>query len=157
MVEGCVFPPDQADFLAGQYFDIRLEVHAPVNGSEAAHDGVPDEAFTFAIAGPDGKSAPVTEFFGIAEAPIEKWNFTWFEDLFARDAKTPSVVNVAAKAYRRVYLSTPGLYTATLTYYGGETTVATWEVKDLETERKAKNVLFFIGDGKFRFPELLCF
>jgi len=31
---GCVFPPDQADFLAGQYFDIRVEVHAPVNGSE---------------------------------------------------------------------------------------------------------------------------
>lgn len=25
---------DRADFLAGQYFDIRVEVHAPVNGSE---------------------------------------------------------------------------------------------------------------------------
>ena len=24
----------RADFLAGQYFDIRVEVHAPVNGSE---------------------------------------------------------------------------------------------------------------------------
>jgi hypothetical protein len=23
---GCIFPPDQADFLAGVYFDIRLEV-----------------------------------------------------------------------------------------------------------------------------------
>lgn len=23
---GCVLPPDQTDFLAGQYFDIRLEV-----------------------------------------------------------------------------------------------------------------------------------
>ena len=65
--------------------------------------------------------------------------------MFAQDARTPSIVNVAAKAYRRVYLATPGIYTATLTYYGNETTVATWEVRDLETERKAKNVLFFIG------------
>ncbi len=32
---GCILPPDAQDFLAGQYFDIRLEIHAPVNGSEA--------------------------------------------------------------------------------------------------------------------------
>ena len=36
---GCVFPPDQAEFLAGAYFDIRLEVHAPVNGTEAFNNG----------------------------------------------------------------------------------------------------------------------
>lgn len=36
---GCVFPPDQADFLPGALFDIRLEVHAPVNGSEAFNNG----------------------------------------------------------------------------------------------------------------------
>lgn len=32
---GCILPPDAQDFLAGQYFDIRVEIHAPVNGSEA--------------------------------------------------------------------------------------------------------------------------
>lgn len=37
---GCVFPPDQTDFLAGQYFDIRVEVHAPVNGSEGESKSV---------------------------------------------------------------------------------------------------------------------
>lgn len=31
---GCIIPPDAQDFLAGQYFDIRIEIHAPVNGSE---------------------------------------------------------------------------------------------------------------------------
>jgi hypothetical protein len=36
---GCVFPPDQADFLPGVLFDIRLEVHAPANGSEAFNNG----------------------------------------------------------------------------------------------------------------------
>jgi hypothetical protein len=74
-----VFPPDQAEFLAGQYFDIRLEVHAPVNGSEAAHGGKPDEAFTFSIAGPDGKSVPATQYFKVVEPKLEKWNFTWYE------------------------------------------------------------------------------
>lgn len=129
--------------MAGVKFDIRLEVcllpgsrnlsligfircfqvHAPVNGSEAYNNGVPDENFTFTIS-KDGYSAPVTEFLQIAEAPIEKWNFTYFEDLFARDAKAPTPVNVAAKAYRTVELYEPGDYTATLTYYNGQTTVA---------------------------------
>jgi len=36
---GCIFPPDQADFLPGAYFDVRLEVHAPVNGTEAFNGG----------------------------------------------------------------------------------------------------------------------
>ncbi|KAF2254323.1 alkaline phosphatase-like protein [Trematosphaeria pertusa] len=137
---------DRADFLAGQYFDIRLEVHAPQNGSEAI--GLPlDEAFTFTIAKGDGEAKPVTEFFGIEEAELEKWNFTWYEDLFARDAKKPSVVDVAAKAYRRLALYEPGEYTATLHYNNGSATTANWFVRDLAEERKAKNIILFIGDG----------
>lgn len=46
---GCIFPPDQTDFLAGQLFDVRLEVHAPVNGTEAYNNGVPDKAFSLCI------------------------------------------------------------------------------------------------------------
>jgi hypothetical protein len=41
---GCILPPDAQDFLAGQYFDIRVEIHAPVNGSEAT-DGMQRPAF----------------------------------------------------------------------------------------------------------------
>lgn len=68
----------RADFLAGQYFDIRLEVHQPVNGSEAI--GLPlDEKFTFTVA-KKGKSAkPVGEYFKLEEPKLEKWNFTWYE------------------------------------------------------------------------------
>ena len=68
-------------------------------------------------------------------------------DLFARDADAPSLVNVAAKAYRRVALYEPGEYVATLSYYDGSTTTANWLVRDLVSERKAKNILLFIGDG----------
>ena len=39
---GCVLPPDLAEFLPGQYLDIRLEVHAPVNGSQATGNQQPD-------------------------------------------------------------------------------------------------------------------
>ncbi|KAI8937675.1 hypothetical protein NX059_005377 [Plenodomus lindquistii] len=143
---GCVFPPDQADFLAGQYFDIRLEVHQPVNGSEAI--GLPlDEKFTFTVGKKGATAKPVTEYFSLQEPKLEKWNFTYFEDLFARDAKKPSLVNVASKAYRRIALYEPGEYTATLTYNNGTKTEATWLVRDLAEERKAKNIIFFIGDG----------
>ncbi|ORY05292.1 alkaline phosphatase-like protein [Clohesyomyces aquaticus] len=143
---GCVFPPDQTDFLAGQYFDIRLEVHAPINGSEA-NGKQPDEKFTFTIAKEKGKAEPATTYFSIAEPKLERWNFSWYEDLFAKEAGKPSIVNVTSKAYRRVALYEPGEYTATLTYNNGSTTKASWLVRDLQEVRKAKNIIMFIGDG----------
>ncbi|PVI06567.1 alkaline phosphatase-like protein [Periconia macrospinosa] len=143
---GCVFPPDQADFLAGQFFDIRLEVHAPKNGTEAI--GLPpDEKFTFTLAKGDEAPKPVTEYFAIQDSKLENWTFSWYEDLFARDAKKPTVVDVRAKAYRRLALYEPGEYTATLNYNNGSSTKATWLVRDLAEERKTKNVVLFIGDG----------
>ena len=144
---GCVLPPDQADFLPGQYFDLRVEVHAPLNGSEAFTDGVPDEKFSVTIAkkGDDGKPKDVTEFFGIEEPELEKWDFGWYEDLFAEDAGDETRVNVASKAYRKLALKEPGEYEVTLSYYDGETTVANWLVRDIESKKKAKNIIFFIG------------
>ncbi|KAF2461371.1 alkaline phosphatase [Lineolata rhizophorae] len=143
---GCLFPPDQADFLAGQYFDIRLEVHQPVNGSEAT-DLPLDEDFTFTVAKAGSAAVSGAEFFGIEEPELETWDFNWYEDLFAEDDDTPTLVNVASKAYRRVALYEPGEYVATLSYNNGSKTIANWLVRDMETTRKAKNVILFIGDG----------
>ncbi|KAL4865053.1 hypothetical protein BDV12DRAFT_156162 [Aspergillus spectabilis] len=143
---GCVFPPDQADFLPGQHFDIRLEVHSPVNGSEA-RDGVPDPNFKFTIGKKGQAGVSVTEYFDIEEAELENWQFSWYEDLFAQDAETPSVVNVTSKAYRHLALYEPGEYEAILTYYGEEQTVANWLVRDVPKKRRAKNVVLFVGDG----------
>lgn len=67
--------------------------------------------------------------------------------MFARDAKKPTIVDVRAKAYRRLALYEPGEYTATLTYNNGSTTSAKWYVRDLAEQRKAKNIILFIGDG----------
>lgn len=142
---GCVLPPDQQDFLPGQYFDLRLEVHAPVNGSEAYNNGVPDEEFSVTIAKEGSEAKSITDFFAVEEPVVETWSFKWYEDLYAEDTKTPSVVNVASKIYRRLALYEPGTYTVTLTYYDGKTTTAEWLVRPLATSKKAKNVILFIG------------
>ncbi|KAI1199275.1 alkaline phosphatase [Nemania serpens] len=144
---GCLLPPDQTDFLPGQYFDLRVEVHAPVNGSEAFNHGRPDEKFSVTITKQGGRKKSIAEFFRVREPKLEKWNFEWFEDLFAEDAGKPSVVNVAAKAYRRLAIYEPGTYNVELKYYGGQTTHAEWVVRPLATKKKAKNVILFIGDG----------
>ena len=126
-----------------------MEVHAPVNGTEARNgtSSIPDEKFTFTISKDGGAATPVTQYFELDEPEIETWDFSWYEDLFAFDAKTPSAVNVASKAWRRVALYEPGEYTATLTYNNGTTTKANWLVRDIEQVRKTKNILLFIGDG----------
>ncbi|KAI1173465.1 alkaline phosphatase H [Nemania sp. FL0916] len=144
---GCVLPPDQSDFLPGQYFDLRVEVHAPVNGSEAFNGGKPDEHFSVTISKDGRRRQDITDFFRIKEPKLETWQFSWYEDLFAEDADTPSVVNVASKAYRRLALYEPGTYVVELNYYGRQTTRAEWVVRPLATRKRAKNVILFIGDG----------
>jgi hypothetical protein len=119
-------------------------VHAPVNGSEA-NGGVPDPNFTFTVAKVNGDAQPASTFFKISEPSLERWNFTWYEDLFAQDAHSPSVVRVTSKVYRRVALYEPGEYVATLTYYNGTKTVANWLVRPLQQQKKAKNIILFIG------------
>lgn len=119
-------------------------MHAPVNGSEA-NGGIPDPNFSFSIAKAGGSAQSAATYFKVAEPALEKWNFTWYEDLFAQDAKRPSLVQVTSKAYRRVALYEPGEYVATLTYYNGTKTVANWIVRPLQQEKKAKNVILFIG------------
>lgn len=94
-----------------------------------------------------GNPTNASTYFNVAEPKLERWNFTWFEDYFARDENKPSLVSVASKAYRRVVLYEPGEYQAVLDYYNGTQTTATWTVRPLAEQKKAKNVIMFIGDG----------
>ena len=73
-----MFPPDQQDFLAGQYFDIRVEVHAPINGSEKTN-GIPDVNFSLTIGKKGVKAQNASAFLDVAEPKIETWDFSWFE------------------------------------------------------------------------------
>jgi alkaline phosphatase len=78
---------------------------------------------------------------------VQKYNFTYYEDLFAQKAGAKTPVNVLAKSYRNVQLHKPGQYTVTFTYNDGQTTVAKWDVLPLSEKPKAKNAIVFIGDG----------
>lgn len=101
---GCVFPPDQVDHLAGQYFDIRVEVHAPQNGSEATAIKTPDPNFQLTITEPRGQPVNVSQYFKLSEPALERWSFSYYQDYFAQDAKAPTPVNVTSKVWRRVAL-----------------------------------------------------
>lgn len=76
---------------------------------------------------------------------MEKYNFTYYEDLFGEEAGSKIPVNVLAKSYRNLQLHDPGKYYLTLTYNDGMTTTAVWEVLQLADCKKAKNVIFFVG------------
>jgi hypothetical protein len=83
---------DRVDFLAGQFFDIRLEVHSPVNGSEA-RVGEPDPNFTFTITKKGGNAVSASEYFKLDEPKLERWNFTWYE------GKTLSILSLILRIY----------------------------------------------------------
>jgi hypothetical protein len=68
------------------------------------------------ITNANSPAEPAATLFKISEATLERWNFSWYEDLFAQGAYSPSVVRVTSRAYRRVAPYEPGEYVATLTY-----------------------------------------
>ena len=72
----------RTDFLAGQLFDIRLEVHAPVNGTQATGNETPDSAFELTIARNGEEAISAAQSFKLSPEPeVETWNFTWFEGM----------------------------------------------------------------------------
>ncbi|GAA5900401.1 alkaline phosphatase [Sporobolomyces salmoneus] len=146
---GCLFPPDQVDFVAGSVFDIRTEVQAPLNGSRPYNNGVPDSNFTITIGRKkDGSDAkPISKFFEVDEPVAKNYNFTYYEDLFYSANKTATFVNVVSKDWRHVALYEPGDYYVKLKYNSGSETKAQWTVLPVAEKRKAKNVIMFIADG----------
>ena len=54
-----------ADVL--ETFDIRVEVQAPVNGSEAYNGGTPNQEFSVVIAGDGAEPVDITQFFQVED------------------------------------------------------------------------------------------
>lgn len=96
-----------------------------------------------------GNPMNASVFFDIGYEPVvTKWTFDYFEDYFARDAGNKTVVNVASKIYRHVALRKPGDYKAVVSYNNHTTLAfANWHVRPEVSNKKAKNVILFIGDG----------
>ncbi|KAJ3043714.1 hypothetical protein HDV00_004487 [Rhizophlyctis rosea] len=131
-----IVPVDGAEFLAGQYFDISVELHNV--GSGTVYPDIKPLSATI-----DGK--PFKNLFGQDWSKPENWNFTYYADNEARDTKKSTPVGVSRVALRSVRLPKAGTYKVELKV-GQEKVQAEWTVRSYTT-RKAKNLVLFIGDG----------
>lgn len=115
-----ILPIDGVDFLSGQIFDLRVEVHA---------DALP-ENFGVTVNGMDA-----SEFFGGAEPTEESWEFG------SEDDPTPS----SSVIWRNLVAPAPGEYTVSVVA-GDTTETAVWNVRAPQPG-DAQNVILFIADG----------
>lgn len=74
---GCVFPVDQTDFIAGQVFDIRLEIQAPANGSVVYNGGVPNPNYNAEISIRGGPFINLINQFGYRGKPTGESATMW--------------------------------------------------------------------------------
>jgi len=119
-----ILPVNNAEFLPGAFFDLRIEVQA---------DALPED-FAVSINGQDA-----SEFFG-AEAVEESWQLG-----------EESPVTVSAATWRSVTLPEAGDYMVSVMADTAETSVA-WSVYEPQ-EAVAQNVILFIADG-MTIPEI---
>ncbi len=127
-----ILPIDQANFLPGQKFDVQIEVWA---------DTLPSD-FAVKINGKDASdmlgSKPKSENWKFDAAKGNATTYTYRKGL-------SGMITSQATTWRGVSLSDAGDYKIDVTA-NGATTSATWTVRKIG-EGKAKNVIFFLGDG----------
>lgn len=76
---GCIFPPSESSFIAGQVFDIRLEAQAPANGSMPFNNGVVVGEPELWIGCKNKELQKITDFFKIDDVKSDAYNFTYYE------------------------------------------------------------------------------
>lgn len=118
--EVVILPINQAQFLPGVYFDLRVEVDA---------EALPED-FAVTVNGEDAAT-----FFGAD--PVEE---TW--DAGAEGSPLP----VVSWIWRDVMFTEPGVVTVDVVA-GGQTTSVAYDVREPVTDGTARNVILFIADG----------
>lgn len=113
-----ILPVNQAQFLPGVMFDLRVEVHT---------DAMPED-FATTVNG-----TPAGEFFGI-EGVAESWTFG------SNETPSQSVI------WRNVMFTEAGEYTVEVTA-GGTVESVSWTVREVSEGAGAENVILFIADG----------
>ena len=79
---GCIFPPSESSFIAGQVFDIRLEAQAPANGSMPFNNGVVVGEPELWIGCKNKELQKITDFFKMDDVKSDAYNFTYYEVRF---------------------------------------------------------------------------
>ncbi|KAK9752392.1 hypothetical protein K7432_018040, partial [Basidiobolus ranarum] len=148
--KACIMPPTSAEMLLGAKFDVRVEIHdeAPAPGGVA---GKPNPNFEITIAKvrlndngkviQESKPVPLETYLRLEPAPLESWNFTYYQDAAHfwkgqggavedadhthngganKAASTP--VNVVSKVWRKAAFRHSGDFKVTVNYNNGEKT-----------------------------------
>lgn len=127
-----LLPANNAQFLPGASFDIRVEVY----GDEMPAD------FAATINGED-----ISAFFGV-DGAAESWQFSEEaddeEELAEVDPETIFTAN--AMTWRGVSMPEAGTFEVVVTA-DGEETAAIWTVREPAESAGARNVILFIADG----------
>ncbi|KAI8803432.1 alkaline-phosphatase-like protein [Cladochytrium replicatum] len=129
-----IVPVDGATFLAGQRFDISVEMHSLSASSLPSLDGL-----TTSIG-----SATLDSYFS-SNWTKESWNYTYIPDAASFAAGNTTRVYVARWALRGVYFKSAGDFTVSLSNSNYNVS-AGWNVRSYNN-RQAKNVVLMIGDG----------
>ncbi|KAI9026026.1 alkaline-phosphatase-like protein [Hyaloraphidium curvatum] len=151
-----IVPPDGAEFLKGQYFDIRVELHNECATNSSGVCGSPSlSGLKCQVEGQDlpayfGKSWP---------AVADTWNYTYFKDMNASFANLKTPVGVSSYVWRSNKFDSTGSFAYRCeipgVFTGGRRDLSTpqvvfgrWNVRSFANQgRLAKKVAFFIGDG----------
>ncbi|KAJ3093950.1 hypothetical protein HDU96_001910 [Phlyctochytrium bullatum] len=128
-------PVDGAEFLAGQRFDISIELHSEDLSVDPSLAGL-----EFTING-----QPAGQFLNASAPFVDAYTSEYFKSAKDRDSQNPTQFKVARLNWRDLSLPKSGSYEVSLKV-GAEEVKASWIVKGSST-RKAKNVVLFIGDG----------
>ncbi|KXN68390.1 alkaline phosphatase-like protein, partial [Conidiobolus coronatus NRRL 28638] len=147
----CVLPPEGAEFLAGAYFDTRVEIHDEINNNANGE-------FTVTISkynnDKPGNPEPFERFFKVEKSPeLERWNFTYAKDAekyykgLDGDNSALTSVSSASRVWRKVSFKEAGKYQITLKYNNDQVHTVDWIVRAPACKPVAKNAIFFIGDG----------
>lgn len=156
----CILPTTNANFLVGQRFEARVEVHTPYasGAAQAPYATAPTVALTvypngdLTAAGIPIGSGPFS-VSGSAVSSVNGANTFTFTSGFNETAGGHALPHSVTK-YSYGYLwkglaapNFPGVHTVVLSVNGVNKASVTWRINAAPTRRLAKNVILFVGDG----------
>lgn len=134
----------RSTFLPGSYFDLRVELHA-YDKDTSKPTPKPYDQFKTTIRKDKGKWVDVNKFFKIKSQPvIENWKFNWTDSIekhyasVLQNGQKPIQVAVAARAWRKLRLTEPGLYEIKVQYGSKKSYTVQYQVVEVDATAHPK-------------------
>lgn len=138
----------RSTFLPGSYFDLRVELHA-YDKDTSKPTPKPYDQFKTTIRKDKGKWVDVNKFFKIKSQPvIENWKFNWTDSIekhyasVLQNGQKPIQVAVAARAWRKLRLTEPGLYEIKVQYGSKKSYTVQYQVVEVDATTHPKHIIY---------------